>query len=318
MPGKSFWKSFCRVVGGVSLVGVCGGAALANNVQVALEGQLLVVRGDNVANNLLISQNALGTIVLRGRNGTTVNGRASVTLRNANLNAAEIRMEGGNDILALSGLSPANDLYINLGAGNDSLVSSNPATVGANCMIEGDLGNDTINLRSLTVNEDLYIDGGVGALTATVADFMGGKGVTVVSDQAADRVTLTNIVAADAVTVETKGGNDRVTVNGAVALAVLMATDAGADVVSLSNAITAEDVGVFTGTENDVVTLVDVDSGKSLTVSVDDGSDSVTGDGVSVAEDAVFEGGNGLDVLRDFGIVAGIKKDIKEFETILP
>jgi hypothetical protein len=37
---------------------------------------------------------------------------------------------------------------------------------------------------------------------------------------------------------------------------------------------------------------------------------------VRAAEDAVFEGGAGVDTLEDFGISAGIKREFKEFEVL--
>ncbi len=50
-----------------------GHAASANNVQVALEGSLLKVFGDSDANDITIVQSPNQDIVIRGRNGTTVN-----------------------------------------------------------------------------------------------------------------------------------------------------------------------------------------------------------------------------------------------------
>lgn len=39
---------------------------------------------------------------------------------------------------------------------------------------------------------------------------------------------------------------------------------------------------------------------------------------VSAVEDAVFVGGARTDVISDLGITGGKKKDIKEFESLLP
>jgi hypothetical protein len=164
--------------------------------------------------------------------------------------------------------------------------------------------------------EDLYIDGGTGTLSATLSGIDGGKGITVISDLLNDTITISDTMAADFMSVETKGGNDRVSITTTVALGLAVSTDAGSDTVSLSDVLTTEDIGLFTGTGNDSVTLTNVSSGKSMTVSVDEGADYVYGIGVSVAEDAVFEGGAGFDTLEDRGITGGIKKEIKEFESI--
>ncbi|MFO0380716.1 MAG: hypothetical protein ACK506_03365 [Pirellula sp.] len=78
MSMKSLLKNFC-LVGVTSLASMS--TAWANNVQVALEGSLLKVIGDNLANDIVISQNVAGDIAVTGRNGTTVNGRSSFRQR---------------------------------------------------------------------------------------------------------------------------------------------------------------------------------------------------------------------------------------------
>jgi hypothetical protein len=316
---KSVWVLGCRNIAVAGLVFVASlGTAVANNVEARLEGSLLVVEGDSAANNIVVSQAVNGTIVVRGNNGTTVNGLPSVRFLQVALNAAEIRMEGGDDILVLSRLSPANDLFVNLGQGNDRLTSSQPATVGANVGIEGDVGTDIIRLSSLVVFEDLYIDGGVGVSNITLSNIAVGKGITVTTDLLNDRVSLADTMAADVISLETKGGNDRISVERTEALGLAINSDEGADLVTVTDFEALEDVGVFTGAQNDDVLLVNVTSGKSLTVSVDSGSDYVLGNNVVVVEDAVFEGGAGFDEIEDLGISGGQKKDIKEFESFLP
>jgi hypothetical protein len=78
--------------------------------------------------------------------------------------------------------------------------------------------------------------------------------------------------------------------------------------------MTTGDVGVVTGVGNDRVVMTNVFSGKNLLVSLDAGADFYQGTNVMVTYDAVFEGGAGVDTFKDFGISAGIKKEIKEFE----
>ncbi|MCU0708469.1 MAG: hypothetical protein MUF23_09270 [Pirellula sp.] len=299
-----------------ALVLVSGSTVFANNVQVSLEGSLLKVFGDNVANGVLIEQTSAGVRVT-GRAGTRINGRPSVLFAGIALNAMEIRMEGGNDAVTLSGLQIANDLYVNLGSGNDRLDTRNPNEIIANFAIEGAEGNDTVILSSGSVGEDLYIDGGIGALTANVANMDLGKGLTIIGDAAADSVTVSNTMAAEFISIETKEGNDVVSVSRGMSFVLFVNSDAGADRVTVREWMTLEDAGVFTGVGNDQVTLATLSIGKSLTVSVDEGGDTVLGTRVTVEEDAVFEGGAGVDTITDRGITGGIKKDIKEFERIL-
>lgn len=313
MSMKNLFKNFCFV--GVASMATLS-TAWANNVQVALEGSLLKVVGDNLSNDIVIAQNIAGDITVTGRNGTTVNGRPSFRLPRVALNAIEMQMEGGNDVVAVRSLQVANDLYANLGEGNDRFDLLAGTTIGAIAGVEGGIGADTIRVIDSVVGADLFVDGGLDALTATLTRATIGGALTIIGDEAADRVSISETTMADFGTVETKGGNDRVDVSLVMAFAFAIDTDRGADIVNVSDLMTAEDVGIFTGTENDRVSLTNVMSGKNLSVSVDAGADAVTVASVSVTADAVFEGGAGVDTYTDLGITAGVKLDVKEFEVL--
>jgi hypothetical protein len=302
----------------VALTACLAPTAFANNVQALLEGSLLKVTGDNASNSVLISRSSTGDVTVTGRIGTLINGLASVRFPRLQLNAAEIRMEGGNDFVTLRGIQTGNDLYINLGSGADRLNTTSPVTVGANLTIEGAEGADVIQLTGLSAAEDIYIDGGLDALTATLSGLDAGKSLTIVSDAARDVISVSNTIVAEVLSVESKAGNNVININGVVAFAAFVSCDLGADSITVQDLITAEDVGVFSGAGNDTVRLTNVDSGKSITISVDGGADNVTGTSVSAVEDAVLEGGAGTDTLTDLGIIGGIKKDVKEFEILLP
>jgi hypothetical protein len=294
---------------------------MAGDVAVALEGQLLKLQGDNLSNQVVVAQNAAGTVTISGQNGTTINGRASVRFVNPQLEQLDIRMEGGDDSVVLRGVAVTNDLFVDLGAGNDRLTSPllTPVTVGAIATIEGGAGNDVVRLDGFTVFEDLSINGGLGTLNVSLNSGAVDKALTVIGDDANDVVALNRLTVGDAISIETKGGADVVSLIDILAFSAFVNTDAnnvGIDRVTMNRVTTAEDIGVFTGGGNDVVSMTDVRSGKSMTVSLDGGNDSFTGTRVTVAEDAVFEGGAGIDVFTDLGIRGGIKKDIKEFELV--
>ncbi len=298
--------SGCLLLNGVSLVS-------ANNVQVAIEGSLLTVVGDNAANSITITQTATG-LTIAGQAGTTVNRQPSVVLPGIALNAAEIRMEGGNDSVLFNGFAVANDLYISLGDGNDLLQARSTLVVGANLTVEGGAGTDRIVLEDCVVFSDAYVDGGLGVLQATIAQSTFQKSLLVVSDASADSVTISDVDVAEIVSIETKGGNDTLSISSLSAFSLYATTDAGLDSLVIRSVSTLEDFGIFTGTDNDSVSLNGVVSGKSITVSLDAGADSLSGTSVSAQEDAVFEGGAGRDTIIDRGIFGGVKKDIKEFE----
>jgi hypothetical protein len=305
---------------------VTTGACCAQSGQVAatVEGSLLVVAGDNLNNQIVVSQTAAGDVVVTGQAGTLVNGLASVRFPRLQLNAAELRMGGGNDVVTLRSLRIANDLYVNLGAGADRIVApaAAPTTIGANLAVEAAEGNDVVRLEAAIVGGDLFVDGGLGTLNANLAGNTVGFVTQVIGDDANDVVTLTSHISGDLVAVESKGGSDRITMTGVDSLLLGINTDAngliGLDTVSLMDISTAEDIGVFTGPGNDLVMMVNVASAKNLTVSVDEGNDRVSGSAVSAAVDAVFEGGAGTDTFEDYGVTGGVKLEVKEFEILLP
>jgi hypothetical protein len=288
---------------------------LANNVVAAREGSLVTIFGDNANNLITISQNSAGDLSVIGRNGTTVNGLTSVRFRQINLNAMEVRMEGGDDVVTFTNVAIANDLYVNLGEGNDRvLTGATPTMVGASVAIEGGMGNEVVSLTNWMVGGDLSINGEGGVLNATLAGVSTGFNTTLIGDSAADIIRLSRCFTGEATWIESKEGADRVTVADHSGLDLFVNTDVGNDTISLTNIEVQQDIGVFTGTQNDSVSMVNVISGKNLVVSLDSGNDSFYGQLVDVAFDAIFEWGVGTDTFTDRGISAGIIKEVKEFE----
>jgi hypothetical protein len=292
---------------------------MAGDVAVAVEGSLMTIDGDNLDNQVVVSQALNGNVSVIGQNGTLINGLPSVTFRNPQLNAMEVRMGDGNDVVTVRGLQLTNDMFVELGEGNDRLTSpaTLPVTVGANAMIEGGLGNDIVSLAGITVRENLSIDGGLGSLNTTISNATVDQALSVIGDELDDIISISRATVGDLLTAETKGGADRVTFTDVLAYSAHVNTDASgasADRVTMNRVATDSDIGIFTGAGNDVVRLTDVTSRQSLTVSTDSGNDFVSSTRVSAAFDAVYEGGAGVDTFEDFGIVAGVKKDVKEFE----
>lgn len=294
---------------------------MAGDVSVALEGSFLRVEGDNLDNQIAISQTVAGDVVVAGQNGTLINGLASVRFVRPALNAMEVRMEGGNDTVTLRGVQVANDMFVDLGAGNDRVTSplNSPVLIGANANIYGSEGNDIVQLAGAVVREDLYVDGGLGTLNANLLSMTVDKMLSIVGDEANDIVAVSSSIVGMGVSIETKGGSDRVTLTNLDAFSLMVNTDSnaaiGADQVTMNQIRLIEDLGIFTGAGNDIVRLTDVSSGKA-SVSLDEGNDRLIATNVSAVTDVIFEGGAGFDILENLGISAGIWREFKEFESI--
>lgn len=320
---KKWMKFGVRSILASAVLAGATGAAVANNVQARVEGSLLVIAGDNAANRIVVARNAGGDVIVTGQNGTKINGVTSARFRRLQLNAVEMEMGNGNDIVTLRGLQIANDLYVNLGAGADRLTVPAAASiiVGDNVAIEGGAGNDVVRIDGAMVGQDLYVDGGIGVLNANIIGTVVGFNVTLIADDANDVMNVTSVAAGGDLFLESKGGSDRINLTTVEALKIGVSADAntvGADRVSLMEVSTVEDIGIFTGPGVDIVQMLDVVAGKNLTVSLDSENDTFTGVNVAAELDAVFEGGAGRDIFEDFGITGGVKKDVKEFEVLRP
>lgn len=289
--------------------------ALAGDVSAALEGSLLVVAGDNLANEISITQNAAGNVTLLGLNGTTVNGLPSLTLANPRLNSAEIRMEGGNDRLTVNGLRTSTDLNIDLGAGNDS--ANVIANAGGNLTIKGETGNDVVTVRGSRAGIDLNIEMGTGTASVNLRNSTIGGNATVITDVLDDRVTVASLRMGGDLNIETKEGNDNVLASLITARSFTAVTDKGADIVSVGDLSVTDDVSIETGEQADRVTLTRVSAGNSVKVNTDAGDDRVVATSVAAAVDAIFTGGAGVDSFDNNGVTAGAVFEFKEFEILL-
>ncbi len=289
--------------------------AEANNVEANREGSLITVRGDSAGNDIIILRDGRGGVVVRGQNGTTVNGGPSVRFSNIDLNQLDIRMFEGADTVRLSNLEINNDLFVNLGPGTDRLFSTaQPCFIGANVAIEGESGNEIIRLYGMTIGQDLAINSQVGTSNVELRDLTVGLGLTVIGDNLQDTVSLLRCDVGDTTSIETKEGNDQVSVLDHVGFDLFVSTDKGSDGVTLDNVLTDEDIGVFTGEQNDTAVFTDVTSGKNINVAMDTGNDIFVGTNVFAEFDAVFIGGNSTDTFNDNGVAGGEETNIIEFE----
>lgn len=307
-----FWGKI--IFGGCCLL-ASGTAAWGNQVEALREGALLKVFGDNAANDIAITQNANGDVTVSGRNGTLINGLASARFPRMVLNAVEIDLAGGNDVVAISNLRIANDLNVKLGDGSNRLLTgASPSAVGANVSIEGGLHSDMIRLTNWIVGGDVAIDGKFGVLDAVLTGLNVGFNLTLVGDTAADIINVRSCTVAGTTSIAAKDGANRINVTDLLSVNLFVLTDFGNDLLTLTGVAAAQDIEVFTGKGDDRVTMSSVFVGKNLRASLDEGIDSFQGSNTTVTYDAVFEGGAGIDTFKDLGISAGVKKEIKEFE----
>ena len=88
---------------GVALEPLDRRVMLTGNVLVSLSAGELTVRGDNLENQIEISQPAPGKIHVRGLDGTKVNGKPSVDITGRTNDLSILMQQGGADQISVNG-----------------------------------------------------------------------------------------------------------------------------------------------------------------------------------------------------------------------
>lgn len=270
---------------------------MAGNVSVNVDlGGDLHITGDDLGNGVQIAQarTSLGTAIrgtyfITGENAagaaTTINGQASVIIRNVTDDVL-IDLRGGADLLTTpSGAGRhffADDVTINLGEGNNTVILRNISTfddVAINggssndqIFIEGGIignsvfnpdadftantfgGFDGVSLRNTLVRDDVTVDTGLGDFADSVSLLTGNVGddVTIFTHDGRDTVIVDHITINDNLVVDTGNGDDRLTMR-----------DSDVD-----------ELFAFMGSDNDTVELTNV-SGRRGTLAGGTGVDSL-------------------------------------------
>src|SRR5262245_29529591 len=157
---------------------------------------ILTITGDNQGNNIAVSRNAAGNLLVNGGAVTIRGGQATV----ANTKLIQMFGLGGNDNLSLNeanGALPKANIFG--GTGNDNITGGS-----GNDQLFGDAGND--NLFGKGGNDLLFGGAGDDGLT-------GGVGTDQVFGQAGDDVMFWNPGEGTGLN-EGGTGNDTVLVNG--------------------------------------------------------------------------------------------------------
>lgn len=132
----------------------------------------LTVTGDGSSNDVLITTNAQGQVVISGQNGTTIdesspfitdNGDGTYTVT-APVDDLTVDMGGGDDSVTIEDLSLSGNLSIttdNAGSGFDSVVLTNVSTDGTLDISTGG-GNDFVSIEDSTFIGNGTVNMGAG------------------------------------------------------------------------------------------------------------------------------------------------------------
>lgn len=134
---------------------------LAGNVTAQFLGQHAFINGDRADNSVEVLIDG-DNVVLRGSDGTTINGSSNDFVLAANSSSLPgslvASLSSGNDTFVVNGVTVGRDLLINGQAGDDLLVVST-TTVGRNLSIWGAAGHDNIVIDASRIGRDAGIAG---------------------------------------------------------------------------------------------------------------------------------------------------------------
>ena len=230
---------------------------LAGDVTAQFIGRDAVLRGDAADNSIEILVDA-GNVIVRGLDGTTVNGAATdfVLVSGSDRIRDDLRifLGAGNDRLVVgNGLMIAGRLTIWAGAGDDRVAVAD-ATVGDDVRIFGMSGSDTISIQATTIRDDLKIRGGSGASLINVSDSIIGDNARIHGGSSADDIVVTGTTIRHNTRVFAGAGSDNIVMQNATVGRNLRAfAGAGNDVLMIDNSMVGDDARVFAGAGNDSV-----------------------------------------------------------------
>lgn len=161
---------------------------LTGNVHAAVIGGDLVIDGGNGDDHIAL-QIQDGNLIVRGFNGTTVN--------------------GGSSFLAIAGdATLQGDLRIHMGAGDDTILIGPGIEVGDDVSIDTGSEDDIVNIEGLSVDDDLTIRTGSGNDIIFLNEVSVGDDQRIFSGSGNDVVKVSNGNVRDNLWIGTAEGND--------------------------------------------------------------------------------------------------------------
>lgn len=192
-------------------------ALLAGNVTAQLIGQNAFINGDAADNSVEVIVDA-GNVVIRGIDGTTVNGAAGdfvVATNSTQISGSLVaRFSAGNNTFATNGVSVGRDIVVNGGRGDNTMTVQN-ATVGRHLNMAGGRGNDIIGVSDVTTGRNLNISGGAGNDDILVDASTIGVDTRISGWGGDDDIVVRNSTLSDDLTIAGHSGQDVIILDGA-------------------------------------------------------------------------------------------------------
>ena len=252
---------------------------LAGDVQAFVSDSVVTIIGDALANQIQLTTNDSGNVVVTGVN-TTINGGTNFVV-SGRFESISLFMEGGNDEVSLDGITAPRHFSFYGAAGNDRLTVASTATRYFHS--EGGDGDDVYEL-GMRVQKSAYIYLGTGNNTIATTNLNVGRNLKIFGESGNDTFVSDSLRVNRKLEFNLAGGNDRVLMAGQTTVRnrAKIETGEGNDFV----AITPE-------TNNSTAVFRD-----SVHVSTGGGDDALVTDGsVTLRDHFRVDGGGGTDSL---------------------
>lgn len=258
---------------------------LAGNVSAVKAGSVLVLTGDDLANEVGVFRSAPGVIGVAG-NATNVNGSAG-TKTFSGINSIVANLRGGNDRLGLANsLAAIQNLIGGGGSAADRLILS------GNVQIFAGNSDDTVGL-AVGLGGSLLVDLGAGNDLLGIAHSSIAGSVQVLGQQGNDTIAMRDS-STSAVVINGGFGNDELLIrDSTVKFNIVVNGLDGIDNVAVSG-VSAHDLLIDLSSGNDSATVQSVNLRGSLIILGGLGNDNIVIDGVingEVIESAEAENG---------------------------
>ncbi|MCA9035226.1 MAG: peptidylprolyl isomerase [Planctomycetaceae bacterium] len=210
---------------------------LAGNALVNVSGGNVSISGD-ADNNAIELTTIGGNVVVRGLQGTTINGNAGSLIVAENTDTLNGR------------------LVVRLGEGNDSFLLSRSVIVNGSAVIDAGNGNDDIGSTGSTIRGSLEVHGRQGDNQISFSDSTVDGRLWIKTKRGSDIVSLKNVTVNGRLKIKTGAGEDGVSLdNVTVSDKTSIHTKNGADDVLIQNSTFNAHVKIRTRQNDDNVVL---------------------------------------------------------------
>ena len=178
---------------GLSYQTLEGRRLLAGNVSVGLSGSTLVVTGDDLSNQIEVSQNANGDVLFTGLDSTTINGQTEFTFAQT-FSRSRFQLNDGADEVSFNGFESGREFRFLGGNGDDRLDAS--GLTARYYHVQGNAGDDAFQVSDSLSRRSAYFHLGAGDDVLAVESFDAGRNFKVYGN-AGDDTFASNTLTVD-------------------------------------------------------------------------------------------------------------------------